>query len=170
MKKLKALFLKLVNRETITYVVFGALTTLVNLLVFKLFDVIFAGRLYLLTNTIAWITAVSFAFLTNKWFVFESKAWTWRVLRKEIPGFFGARIASYFIEQGGLWFFVEILHFDEKVFNFLIVKLSGKIVAKLIIGVLVIVVNYLFSKFVIFRKKKQRAAETEENEKNQKSV
>ena len=153
MEKIKKLLHAVLNRETITYVIFGVLTTLVNLVVFKVFDVLFSGRLYLLTNSIAWVAAVVFAYVTNKLFVFESKSWKFDVLKKEIPSFFGARIASYFIEQAGLWFFVEILRFDERVFDFIVVKLSGKIVAKLILGVLVVIINYVLSKFIIFAKK-----------------
>ena len=150
---MKKLIRFLFNKETLTYVLFGGMTTLVDFVVFKVFDLFFGGRLYLLSNTIAWITAVTFAYITNKLFVFESKEWTFDVLKKEIPGFFSARIGSYFIEQGGLWCFVELLHFDEKVFDFRLVQLSGKIVAKIIIGVAVVALNYLFSKFVIFKKK-----------------
>lgn len=155
MDKIKALFKKLVNRETVTYVIFGVLTTLVNLLVFKGFDVLFKGKYYLFTNTIAWIAAVAFAYVTNKLFVFESKSWKLDVIKKEIPSFLGARIASYFVEQAGLWIFVELFHFDEKVFDFILVKLSGKITAKLIIGVIVVVINYVLSKFIIFSKKEK---------------
>lgn len=155
MDKIKALFKKLVNKETVTYVIFGVLTTLVNPLVFKGFDVLFKGKYYLFTNTIAWIAAVAFAYVTNKLFVFESKSWKFDVIKKEIPSFLGARIASYFVEQAGLWIFVELLHFDEKVFDFILVKLSGKITAKLIIGVIVVVINYVLSKFIIFSKKRK---------------
>lgn len=153
MDRIKTIFKKLVNKETITYIIFGVLTTLVNLLVFKGFDVLFKGRYYLLTNTIAWVAAVAFAYITNKLFVFESKSWSFDIIKKEIPSFLGARIASYFVEQAGLWFFIELLHFDEKVFDFIIVKLSGKITAKLIIGVVVVIINYVLSKFIIFSKK-----------------
>ena len=153
MEKIKALFKKLVNKETVTYVIFGVLTTLVNLVVFKGCDVLFKGEHYLVSNSVAWIAAVAFAYVTNKLFVFESKSWRFDVIKKEIPSFLGARIASYFIEQAGLWFFVEILHFDEKVFDFIIVRLSGKITAKLIIGVVVVIINYVLSKFMIFAKK-----------------
>ena len=155
MDKIKTLFKKLVNRETVTYVIFGVLTTLVNLLVFKGFDVLFKGKYYLFTNTIAWIAAVAFAYVTNKLFVFESKSWKLDVIKKEIPSFLGARIASYFVEQAGLWIFVELLHFDEMVFDFILLKLSGKITAKLIIGVIVVVINYVLSKFIIFSKKEK---------------
>ncbi len=158
---MKKLLHAVLNKETLTYVLFGGMTTLINLVVFKVFDLFFAGRWYLLTNTIAWIVAVAFAFVTNKLFVFESKRWTFDVLKKEIPGFFSARIGSSFIEQGGLWCFVELLHFDEKVFDFKLVQLGGKIMAKIIIGVVVVVLNYLLSKFVIF--KKNHKSEEEED-------
>ena len=166
MEKIKALFKKLVNKETVTYVIFGVLTTLVNLVVFKGCDVLFKGEHYLVSNSVAWIAAVAFAYVTNKLFVFESKSWKFDVIKKEIPSFLGARIASYFIEQAGLWFFVEILHFDEKVFDFIIVRLSGKITAKLIIGVVVVVINYVLSKFMIFAKKDstQKADEKKDEE------
>lgn len=166
MEKIKALFKKLVNKETVTYVIFGVLTTLVNLVVFKGCDVLFKGEHYLVSNSVAWVAAVAFAYVTNKLFVFESKSWRFDVIKKEIPSFLGARIASYFIEQAGLWFFVEMLHFDEKVFDFIIVRLSGKITAKLIIGVVVVVINYVLSKFMIFAKKDstQKADEKKDEE------
>lgn len=156
MERIKALIKKLINKETVTYVFFGVLTTLVNFLVFKLFDVIFHGRVYLLSNTIAWIVAVAFAYLTNKLFVFESKSWQRDVLKKEIPGFLSARIASFFIEEAGLWFFVDALDFGNRVFDLALFKLSGKMTAKIILGVFVIVFNYVLSKFLIFAKKKKQ--------------
>lgn len=165
MEKIKALFKKLVNRETVTYVIFGVLTTLVNLVVFKGCDVLFKGEHYLVSNSVAWVAAVAFAYVTNKLFVFESKSWRFDVIKKEIPSFLGARIASYFIEQAGLWFFVEILSFDEKVFDFIVVKLSGKITAKLIIGVVVVVINYVLSKFMIFAKKESSQKAFDEDKK-----
>lgn len=164
MEKIKKLIHALLNKETITYVLFGVLTTLVNLVVFKAFDVVFGGKLYLLTNSIAWIAAVVFAYITNKLFVFESKSWNFDVLKKEIPSFVGARVASYFIEQAGLWFFVELLHFDEKTFDFIVITLSGKMVAKLILGVLVVIINYVLSKFIIFAKKKEKPEKAETQE------
>ena len=159
MARLKSLLKAVLNRETVTYVIFGGLTTLVNLVVFKGFDLLFAGKLYLLSNVFAWVAAVAFAFVTNKSFVFESRSWRGAVLKKEIPGFVGARIGSLLIEEGGLWFFVEVLGFGSKVFDFIVVRLSGKIVAKLILGVIVVVVNYLLSKFLIFRQGNAREGE-----------
>ena len=77
MEKLKAIFKKLVNKETILYVVFGVLTTLVNFVAFKLFTMVFdkliSSQLGVhISNVLAWIFAVAFAYVTNKLFVFES--------------------------------------------------------------------------------------------------
>ncbi|MCM1545204.1 MAG: GtrA family protein, partial [Ruminococcus sp.] len=141
MEKLKRLIKALINRETITYVIFGVLTTVVSFLSFKAFDVVFHGKYYLLSNTISWILAVAFAFVTNKLFVFESKSWAFDVLKKEVPSFLGARIVSYFVEQFGMFLFVTVLGFETKVFDFIIIQLSGKMTAKLIVSVLVVIIN-----------------------------
>ncbi|MGN0468938.1 MAG: GtrA family protein [Acutalibacteraceae bacterium] len=162
MNKIKKLFKALVNKETITYIVFGALTTVVSFVVLKIFDVILGTKLYLLSNTISWIAAVIFAYVTNKLFVFESKSWKPSVLKKEIPSFLGARIASYFIEQGCLWLFMDIIGFDGKVFDFIIIKLSGLMTAKAIASVLVVIINYVLSKFFIFAQKDKKNKEQSE--------
>lgn len=153
MHKLKKLFRALVNRETVTYIIFGVLTTAVSFLTFKAFDVVFHGKYYLLSNTISWIAAVAFAYVTNKLFVFESKTWSVDVIKKEIPSFVSARIASYLIEQVGMFLLVTVLGFKDKVFDFVIISLSGKMTAKAIVSVLVVVINYVLSKFIIFKKK-----------------
>lgn len=87
MEKLKAIFKKLVNKETILYVVFGVLTTLVNFVAFKLFTMVFdkliSSQLGVhISNVLAWIFAVAFAYVTNKLFVFESKSWGARCSQK----------------------------------------------------------------------------------------
>lgn len=152
MERLKKLIKALINRETITYVIFGALTTVVSFVSFKLFDVAFHGKYYLFSNTISWILAVIFAYVTNKLFVFESKSWAFSVLKTEIPSFLSARIASYFIEQLGMFLLVTVLGFDNRVFSFVILSLSGKMTAKAIVSVLVVIINYVLSKFFIFKK------------------
>ncbi len=152
MNKIKQIFKAVVNKETITYIIFGALTTVVSFVVLKIFDILLGKDLYLLSNTVSWIAAVTFAYVTNKLFVFESKSWKLDVIKKEIPSFLAARIASYFVEQGTLWLFMSILGFDEKVFDFIVIKLSGLMTAKLIASVLVVVINYILSKFIIFTK------------------
>ena len=62
-------------RELITYIIFGVLTTIVSLVSFKIFDSLLGEKLYLLTNIMSWIFAVSFAYITNKVFVFNSKSY-----------------------------------------------------------------------------------------------
>ncbi|MCQ2461924.1 MAG: GtrA family protein [Clostridia bacterium] len=161
LKKLTDILQKLINVETVTYIFFGVGTTVVNLIAFKIFNIILGEGLYLVSNVIAWIIAVIFAYITNKLWVFESKSFSAAVLKKEIPAFLGARILSFFIEEGGLWLFVDILGFDryslgvswlngEQTAGQLAV--GGKMLSKLIIAVIVIILNYFFSKVIIFKK------------------
>lgn len=159
---MKKLFKALVNKETITYIIFGVLTTVVSFVSFKIFNVILGEKYYLITNTISWILSVVFAYVTNKLFVFESKSWKLSVLKTEIPSFVGARVASYFIEQGILWLCQSPLNFEGKVFNFLIIKLSGVMTAKLIASVFVVIINYVLSKFIIFKKEKKETVQNGE--------
>jgi putative flippase GtrA len=88
MAGIKNLFLK--YKELITYVVFGALTTLVNFVAFYIFTGILGEKLYLVTNAIAWVISVVFAYITNKLFVFESKSWNLKLVLKESVEFTGA--------------------------------------------------------------------------------
>ena len=155
MNKIKGLFKKLINKETILYVVFGVLTTLVNFVAFSLFDAMLGTKLYLVTNVIAWIIAVAFAYVTNKLFVFESKSWKLSVIGKEIPSFVAARLFSLAVEELGLIFFVSLLHFGEKSFAIPLInyELSGAMTAKIILAVIVVIMNYFFSKLIIFKDK-----------------
>ncbi len=160
MEKIKTIFKKLVNKETVTYLVFGVLTTVVNFGVFKLFDMLFTSitdfDLTLVTNVIAWVAAVVFAYVTNKLFVFESKEWKGEVLKKEIPSFLGARLISLGIEELGLLIFITWLGFDSFVLEiFPGFALGGKMLVKIGLAVIVVVVNYVFSKFIIFGKKEK---------------
>ena len=161
MEKLKAIFKKLVNKETILYVVFGVLTTLVNFVAFKLFTMVFdkliSSQLGVhISNVLAWIFAVAFAYVTNKLFVFESKSWEGKVLAKEIPSFVAARLFSLGVEELGLRGGGGGGDFDSKVFHIPLINfdLSGEMTAKIILAVVVVILNYFFSKLVIFKKKK----------------
>lgn len=154
---MKKLFKALINKETITYIIFGVLTTVVSFVSLKIFDVILGTKYYLISNTISWVLSVAFAYVTNKLFVFESKSWKPSVLKTEIPSFVGARIASYFIEQGTIWICMSPLKFDGKTFDFLIIKLSGLMTAKLIASVFVVIINYVLSKALIFKKGKKES-------------
>lgn len=143
-------------KEVITYVIFGVLTTLVNFAAFWVFTKIFGEKLYLINNAIAWILSVIFAYITNKLFVFESKSWKPKVLLKEIPEFFLARVFSFALEEGGLWLFVTVLKFDRFSFELFSFEITGQLIAKVVLAVIVVILNYFFSKFVIFKKKKDK--------------
>ncbi len=153
MQKIKALWAK--YREILLYVLFGALTTLVNFVVFKLCNVAFGEKFYLLSNVVAWIAAVIFAYLTNKLFVFESKSWAPRVLLREIPSFASARLLSLGIEEAGLWLLVDVLGMDAWLLDLGFVRIGGKMIAKVILAVVVVILNYVFSKLFIFRKNRR---------------
>ena len=138
---------KLFNRETVLYVVFGAATTVINYIVFLLYLRFFGTESTLVANIVAFIVAVSFAFVTNKLWVFESKSWSKAVIRKELPSFLGARLFSLGLEELGLFICLKA-GVDKLIFC----GINGIKLAKLALAVIVIVLNYVFSKFYIFKK------------------
>ena len=135
---IKKLWKKYVNKETISYLIFGVLTTIVDLVVYQ--GALLLNIHYMAAQWIAWGCAVAFAFATNKFFVFESKSLKLSVVIKELIAFVGARIVSGVISALMLAALVEWLSCTE-------------MVAKLITEVFVVVSNYVFSKLFIFRKK-----------------
>ena len=144
------------HKEIVLYVVFGLLTTLVNYLVFyPLVNLPVMrgneGWWTLVVNVIAWIAAVAFAYVTNKFFVFESRDKSKKTVLREAVSFVGARVASLLTEEAILAVFVTLLHFNENLI-------------KLIASVGTVIINYFFSKFVIFRKSKKNKDEGEKNE------
>ena len=152
MKRIKELILK--YKELIVYVIFGGLTTVVNLVVFTLCGFALGDERYLVSNVIAWLAAVIFAYITNKLWVFESKSWSVRVLVKEIPSFFAARVFSFLLEEFGLYVFVDLLSFKDISLKIFTLEIGGELIAKAILAVVVVILNYIFSKLVIFKKKK----------------
>lgn len=141
------------HMDFLLYAFFGVLTTLVNLLSFKLFNLILGEDLYLISNIIAWFLSVIFAYITNKLWVFQVRSFEWKVLRRELFSFFAARLFSLFIEEGGLFLFVDCLNFDRFRLSLFGLGIGGKMIAKLCLAVIVVILNYFFSKAVIFRKK-----------------
>lgn len=151
---IKKLFLK--YKELISYVFFGVLATIVSILSFKLFDVLLGPELYLLSNVISWIITVIFAYFTNKIWVFESKSWKANVLVKEIVSFFGARVFSLVVEEAGLWLMIDQMDMGGISWDILAFSISGNMIAKIIMQVVVVILNYVFSKLIIFKKKKEK--------------
>ena len=154
MMKIKELLCK--YKELITYVLFGGLTTLVNFVAFYVVTFLLGEELYLFNNAIAWVVSVVFAYVTNKLFVFESKSWSLKLVAKESMEFVGARIFSFLIEEGGMWVFISLLGFGELSLNVIGFTVTGQLIVKLILAVIVVIMNYFFSKFIIFKNSKNR--------------
>ena len=135
-KKLWKLF---VNRETITYGIAGVSTTIVNFIAYHLFCNVM-GIPNLIANAIAWVIAVAFAYLTNKPFVFKSHDWSAKTVIPELTKFVGCRVASGAAETLILLVTVDLLHWNGNIW-------------KIVTSVLVVVMNYIASKLVVFKKK-----------------
>ncbi len=138
MDKLKKLWRFLTTPEMILYIVFGVCTTIINILVCGLcYDVLHWN--VLVANTIAWIFAVIFAFITNKLYVFKSKSFEKKLFWREFVTFMVARLLSLGIDSLGMWLLVEVY--------------GGNVwIAKVLMNVIVIIINYVLSKLVIFKK------------------
>lgn len=155
---MKAFFVR--YRELVLYILFGGLTTVVSIGTFLLCNLWLGKQWHLVSNLISWCFAASFAYLTNKLWVFDSKSWAWRILRIELPAFFGVRVFSLLMEEAGLWLLIDFLRFndDSLLFTLWSFRITGVEMSKFLMQVLVVLVNYLFSKFFIFRKKTEKSA------------
>lgn len=144
---------KILNRETILYLVFGVVTTVVNYVIFTLFyNIVFQNSNTLWANAIAFAVAVVFAYIVNKLYVFESKSWSMDALKKEIPSFLSARIGSFLIEEVGLVFSEKVLMLGGVVcFAIAGVNVDGIMVAKILLSVVVVILNYVFCKWFVFK-------------------
>ncbi len=120
------------------YLVFGVLTTLVNYLVYlPCYNLL--GLSAAVSNVAAWAAAVAAAFLTNKPFVFHSYDWSAKTVLPELAKFLGTRLGSGALETGILLLTVDILGWNGNLW-------------KLVTSVLVVVLNYVGSKLLVFRK------------------
>ena len=152
MEKIKSLIIK--YKELLLYFVFGVLTTGVNFVSYWVLERIFGneGKIYLVTNAAAWLISVIFAYITNKLFVFESKSLKPKDILKEGSEFLAARIFSFALEEGGMWLLVDIIGMKKYAFTVLGINITGQLISKVILAVVVVIVNYIFSKFIIFKK------------------
>lgn len=125
--------------DVLTYLIFGVLTTVVNYAVYlPVYNLL--GLSASVSNCIAWVVAVAFAFLTNKPLVFKSHDWSKQTVIPELTKFISCRIASGAAETVILLVSVDILHWNGNIW-------------KLVTQVLVVVLNYFGSKLLVFRKK-----------------
>lgn len=128
--------------EKISYLIFGGLTTVINIAVYWAATSKF-HIYYMLANIIAWVFAVIFAFVTNKLFVFKSNKMDIISVVKEFSSFIFFRIVSLILDLATMFFLVQIVKTND-------------MLAKLVANVLVIIVNYVASKLVIFKKSESR--------------
>lgn len=143
---------KILNRETISYMIFGGLTTLVNYVTFLLFyELLFGRQLSLVANAVAFIISVIFSFFANKLFVFTSKSWAPKVLLREMTTFGMSRLASFCVEEAGLFFCESVLRWNTKTFMLGSIAVDGITAAKLGLSVSVVVMNYAFCKLFVFK-------------------
>lgn len=121
-------------REIIAYLIFGVLTTLVNIVIYFLASDILSIN-YLISNLLAWFISVLFAYITNRAYVFES---TSAHFIKEAIKFFGSRITTGIIDMILMWSLVSFTSIND-------------VLIKIIVNVIVIVLNYIFSKLFVFK-------------------
>ena len=127
-------------REVLLYLVFGGLTTLINIISFYILRKLNI-KIYT-SNVIAWILSVLFAFITNKLFVFESKNKKAKENVKEVISFFFFRVLSLIFDMAFMYVMIQIFTANE-------------MLSKVISNILVIILNYLFSKLFIFKSQKE---------------
>lgn len=129
-------------REIVLYLICGAATVLVSFASYALF--VWIGIDPNISNILSWICAVSFAFIVNKWFVFLSHSMVKEVLVKEIGSFFFLRIMTGLVRMGVFPILYSYFGIDD-------------FAALVIVTILEIVLNYIASKFIVFRRKKETA-------------
>ena len=133
---IRSMFIK--YKHIIYYLIFGLITTIVNIGTYWLcYDVMHIPNL--ISNFIAWITAVIVSFVTSKIWVFDSKSWEASIVISEAVKFFGARVATFLIDELIMGVGVDLLHFNG-------------LVMKVVSGIVVVILNYVFSRIWVFKK------------------
>ena len=140
------------HRELVSYLFWGVMTTIVNYVVYFLLTEV-VQVYYLTANVIAWAVSVLFAYFVNKLFVFQSKSWAWQVALRELWQMAASRLFTLVLETGILWFFIDMLHCGDITVQLTAnAAIRGRAIVKLAANVVVVVVNYVLSKFIIFKK------------------
>jgi putative flippase GtrA len=136
---IKELYIK--YKEIINYLIFGILTTIVSLLTYYLlvYTILNPNNPIQLqiANIISWITCVTFAYITNRKYVFNSKD---KNIIKEITKFYSSRLSTLFIDMFIMFIFVTKLNFNDKII-------------KIIVQIIIIILNYILSKLLVFKNK-----------------
>ena len=140
------------HKEVLMYLFFGGLTTLVSIVTFKLtadacegmkpaviFGLTFETDI-VIANVVSWVCAVTFAYITNRIWVFEDKAYGAKGVAKECTAFFAGRVFTLVVETVLLELAVELMNMN-------------KLLAKIIVSVVTVILNYVISKLFVFREK-----------------
>ena len=123
--------------DIVIYLLFGILTTAANYVVFFLLHDL-VGRSATFSNIVAWVAAVAVAYVTHKPFVFHSYDWSFKTVVRELEKFVTVSVGSGLMETLLLLLSVDIFHWNS-------------LAMKLLVGVLVVVVNYIGSKWLVFK-------------------
>lgn len=123
------------SKEIVLYLIFGIATTIINIVMFNMLRRIDFN--ILISNTIAWFISVLFAYMTNKRYVFESK----NEDKSEIFLFFSSRFFSLIVDNICILLLIKVLLINE-------------LYSKIFVNIVVIIINYLLSKLVVFKEKK----------------
>ena len=138
---IKGLYLE--YKEIINYLIFGVLSTVVNFASYFIFAKLFHID-EVVSSGLSWFCAVLFAYITNKIFVFESKTKTVKEFIKEMMSFFACRVLSGILcDVGTFALMVKVLNIND-------------IIAKIVTQIMVVILNYVLSKLVIFKKKSEK--------------
>jgi putative flippase GtrA len=126
-------------RDLIPYAVFGVLSTLVNIGSYWLFaHLIHMGVMP--STILAWLVAIIFVYITNRKWVFHSEAVGPKAISKEIASFLTCRLLTGFVDWGSMFIFTDVLHFND-------------VAVMTLANIVVIILNYIASKLVIFKRK-----------------
>ena len=124
--------------DILIYLFFGGLTTLVNFVIYyPCYNWLHMSAT--MSNVLAWVVAVAFAYLTNKPFVFHSHDWSAKTVGPELAKFVGCRVGSGLIETAAIFLTVDLLGWNGNVM-------------KLLLAVIVVLLNYVGSKLLVFKK------------------
>ena len=135
--KIKTLLTK--YKFIILYGIFGVLTTVINIAVYGIFySVLDVSNV--ISNIIAWVVSVLFAFITNKLWVFESKSFNFKLFLTELGSFTVCRVATGVLDLGIMFVGVDLLN-------------GPAIILKVASNIIVIILNYVMSKIFVFKKK-----------------
>lgn len=149
-------------KEIITYIIFGVLTTAVSWGTYTVF-INFLSLSVFWSNLLSWVLSVAFAYITNKLWVFESKSFKPAVILREAASFAASRGVTGIIEivavpllaKSGFdtvfYSLAEQLNLTARIFY------TDGIYSKIVLAVIVVILNYFFSKFIIFKNKKDKA-------------